>query len=53
MGSEGRGISPAVSPFVSQRLFIPPYPTDRPAADRPDSLNVAISTAILLHALRK
>ena len=28
MGNEGNGISPAVSRFVTEKLFIPPYPAD-------------------------
>lgn len=44
MGNEGNGISPEVGRLVNVRLCIPAYPADR--ADSPDSLNVALATAI-------
>ena len=53
MGNEGKGISPTVSEFITQRIFVPPYPADRPAAERPESLNVAICTAILCATFRQ
>lgn len=52
MGNEGKGISETAGRFVSHRLFIPPYPADRAENDRPESLNVAIATAILCAEFR-
>ncbi len=48
MGSEGRGISPAVARAVTHKLFIPPY--GRPASE---SLNVATATAIVCSEFRR
>ncbi|MBR3020924.1 MAG: RNA methyltransferase [Bacteroidaceae bacterium] len=50
MGNEGNGISPAVSRFVTEKLFIPPYPAD---AITGESLNVAIATAITCAEFRR
>jgi len=48
MGNEGNGISPEIAQRVSKRLFIPP--ADK--TDCPDSLNVAIATAVTLAAFQ-
>ena len=50
MGNEGRGISKAVAELVSHRLFVPPYPAQRPTVE---SLNVAIATAIVCAEFRR
>lgn len=50
MGNEGQGISFDVAPFVTQKLFIPSFPIDRPTAE---SLNVAIATAITCAEFRR
>lgn len=50
MGNEGNGISPAVSRFVTKKLFIPPYPA---IGDTSESLNVAIATAVTLAEFRR
>ena len=50
MGNEGKGISPAVSRFVTEKLFIPPYPAN---ATTGESLNVAIATAITCAEFRR
>lgn len=50
MGSEADGISPAVAACVTRKLFIPPYPGDRPTSE---SLNVAVATAITLSEFRR
>ena len=50
MGNEGKGISPAVSRFVTEKLFIPPYPAN---AETGESLNVAIATAITCAEFRR
>lgn len=43
LGNEGNGISEPVSQFVTRKLFIPSFSSDR---NKPESLNVAIATAI-------
>lgn len=50
MGNEGNGISPEVGALVSERLFIPPFPSDRTTVE---SLNVAIATAIVCAEFRR
>ncbi|ARK11746.1 TrmH family RNA methyltransferase [Fibrivirga algicola] len=46
MGNEANGISPAVTPFVTQRITIPRY-------GNAESLNVGIATAVILDNLRR
>lgn len=48
MGSEGNGLSEAVRGKLDMSLTIPPYD----AASHPESLNVAVATAITLAAFR-
>lgn len=43
MGNEGKGISSEVEKLVTDRLFIPNFPTDSKSSE---SLNVAVATAI-------
>ena len=50
MGNEGKGISHAIASLVSDRLFIPNYPQDRPTTE---SLNVAVATAITCAEFRR
>jgi len=50
MGNEGNGISEKIEPFVSKRLYIPNYPSDRPTSE---SLNVAVATAIACAEFRR
>lgn len=50
MGNEGRGISPATAEAVTHRLFIPSYP---PGRQGPESLNVAVATAITCSEFRR
>lgn len=50
MGNEGNGISDAVADKISQRIFIPSFPADRPTSE---SLNVAVATAITLSEFRR
>lgn len=50
MGNEGRGISEAVRQYVSQKLFIPPFPVN---AVTSESLNVGIATAITVSEFRR
>ena len=50
IGNESHGISPATAACVSDRLFIPPYPSDDPGSE---SLNAAIATAITVAEFRR
>ncbi len=66
LGSEGRGISPAVERLVTRKLFIPPFSADKttPALratppqegnhlPTPESLNVAVAAAIVCSEFRR
>lgn len=50
MGNEGKGIRKETEKFVTNRLFIPSYPPERPTSE---SLNVAIATAIICAEFRR
>lgn len=50
MGNEGKGISADIATLVSDKLFIPNYPQDRPTTE---SLNVAMATAITCAEFRR
>ncbi len=50
MGNEGNGVSAEVAALVSRKLYIPPYPANRPTSE---SLNVAIATSILCAEFRR
>lgn len=50
LGSEGRGISPQTAPYVTQRLFIPPFPHSRHGSE---SLNVAAAAAVVCAEFRR
>lgn len=49
-GNESEGISNQVGKLVSDRLFIPPFPSDRQGSE---SLNAAVATAITLAEFRR
>ena len=49
MGNEGGGISDRVAEFVTDRLYIPPYPA---GSVHVESLNVGMATAITLSQFR-
>ncbi len=51
MGSESNGISPAMEKLVTHRLSIPRF--SPASANAPDSLNVAIATAIICSEFRR
>lgn len=51
MGNEGSGISSTLTPFVSHKLYIPPFPADRSSGS--ESLNVAIATSIICSEFRR
>ncbi len=44
MGNEGNGITPLVTPYIDTPLLIPSFQTNE---NQPDSLNVAVATAIV------
>ncbi len=50
MGNEGNGISNVVKQYITNRIFIPPFPIDDQTID---SLNVAMATAITLSEFRR
>ena len=50
MGNEGNGIGKDISPYITQRLLIPNYPTGSISSE---SLNVAIATAIVCAEFRR
>ncbi len=50
MGGEGQGIGGDITPMVTRRLFIPPYPS---TASTVESLNVAMATAIVCQEFRR
>ena len=49
MGNEGNGISEAVRKYITHPILIPPYNNE----EAPESLNVAIATAIVLAEFRR
>ncbi len=50
MGSEGKGISPEIEKLISDKLFIPSFPSDEPTSE---SLNVSVATAIVCSEFRR
>lgn len=50
MGNEGKGISSEVAQYVTQRLYIPPFPKGRATSE---SLNVAVATAVTCAEFRR
>ncbi|MBR5835123.1 MAG: RNA methyltransferase [Bacteroidales bacterium] len=50
IGNESVGISDAMGTLVTDRLYIPPYPSDQPGSE---SLNAAIATAITVAEFRR
>lgn len=50
MGNEGKGVSKAVEELVTDKLFIPNYPSGRATSE---SLNVAIATAVVCAEFRR
>ena len=50
IGNESEGISAQMEDIVSDRLYIPPYPSDSPGSE---SLNAAIATAITVAEFRR
>ncbi len=49
LGNEARGISDRLEPYIRTRVTIPPYNEN----SRPDSINVAMSAAIICSELRR
>lgn len=50
MGNEGNGISEEVKQKITQKLFIPNYPSNRKTSE---SLNVAVATSIVCSEFRR
>lgn len=50
MGSEGKGISPELEPFLNRRIAIPPFPAGK---NKAESLNVAVSASIICAEFRR
>ena len=50
MGNEGNGISASIAREVTEKLFIPPYPSGRETSE---SLNVAMATGIICAEFRR
>ena len=50
MGNEGRGVSPEVAAFVTDKLLIPSFSPD---GEHVESLNVSVATAICLSEMRR
>jgi len=50
IGNESEGISSKMASLVSDRLYIPPYPSDDSGSE---SLNAAIATAITVSEFRR
>ena len=50
IGNESVGISDRMAELVTDRLYIPPYPSDQPGSE---SLNAAIATAITVAEFRR
>lgn len=50
IGNESEGISSEMEKYVSDRLYIPPYPADDPGSE---SLNAAVATALTVAEFRR
>lgn len=50
MGNEGKGLTPRMRELLTLKLLIPSFPPD---AEKVESLNVAMATAIVLYDLRR
>lgn len=50
MGNEGKGISPEIEKYISDRLFIPNFPVGEATSE---SLNVSIATALVCGEFRR
>lgn len=50
MGSEGKGISEEIANYIDYKLYIPEFPI---GSKSPDSLNVAVATAIVCSEFRR
>ena len=51
MGNEGRGISKEVASIIDNKLYIPPYPSNK--SSNSESLNVAVATAVICSEFRR
>ncbi len=50
MGNEGQGISSEVEAYITDKLYIPPFPADRCGSE---SLNVSVATSIVCSEFRR
>ena len=50
IGNESNGISERMACLVTDRLYIPPYPSDQPGSE---SLNAAVATAVTVAEFRR
>ena len=50
IGNESNGISERMTGLVTDRLYIPPYPSDQPGSE---SLNAAVATAVTVAEFRR
>ena len=50
IGNESNGISDRMADLVTDRLYIPPYPSDQPGSE---SLNAAVATAVTVAEFRR
>ena len=50
IGNESNGISDRMAGLVTDRLYIPPYPSDQPGSE---SLNAAVATAVTVAEFRR
>ncbi len=53
LGSEGRGISSRLMPFITHPVTIPAHASDGPGILRPESLNASVAAAILCWELQR
>ena len=49
-GNEGKGISPKLGEYITDKLFLPSYPPNIPTSE---SLNVGVATAITVSEFRR
>jgi len=50
MGNEGKGVSPEIQEMVSNKLYIPDFPSGQAASE---SLNVSVATSIICSEFRR
>jgi len=53
IGNESKGISTGIEKFVTDKLFIPPFPAGRKPGSHAESLNASVATAILCSEFKR